>query len=190
MTILSSHQNIISLNLYHIVYCLRTCSELEQKSDILAEWLQQINWVRYDVEKDAESYLYMKYKHEKFLSNHETAFVSKRYSYWKEATIVFRKHQTSDCHCEAMEELLVLPHINCRSCQVTECSILFTKFTGINIRTFILQRFPGGISPNPLVAPHFACSIECSTHKCHCSYVNLFLLIISVFHILLSYRLA
>ena len=64
-----------------MVYCLRTCSELEQKSDILAEWLQQINWVRYDVGKDAESYLCMKYKHEKFFSNknRETAFVSKRY---------------------------------------------------------------------------------------------------------------
>ena len=132
----------------------------------------------------------MKYKHEKLISskNHETAFISKRYSYRKEVTIVFRKHQTSDCHCEAMKMLLVFPHINCRSWQVTECSNFVYTFTGINLRTLILQRFPGGISLYPLVAPNFACSIECSTHKCHCNYVNLFLLIISVFYILLSYR--
>jgi len=29
--------------------------------------------------------------------------------YWKEATTAFKKHQTSDCHREAVEALLVLP---------------------------------------------------------------------------------
>ena len=39
----------------------------------------------------------------------EPAFISKGYSYILEGSTTFRKHQTSDCHREAVEVLLVLP---------------------------------------------------------------------------------
>ena len=76
------------------------------------EWYQEHNWLHYDVGKDAAfCYLCMKCEHEKkFLSSikREPAFISKGYTYWKEATIAFKKHQSSDCHREAVEMLLVL----------------------------------------------------------------------------------
>ncbi len=39
----------------------------------------------------------------------DPAFISKGYTYWKEATSAFNKHQASDCHREANEALIVLP---------------------------------------------------------------------------------
>ena len=54
----------------------------------------------------------MKCEHEKkFFSSkkREPTFISKGYTYWKEATTAFKKHQTIDCHREAVEMLLVLP---------------------------------------------------------------------------------
>ena len=79
-----------------------------------AEWCQENDWLHYNVGKDAAfCYTCMKCEHEKkFLSSkkREPAFISKGYMYWKEATTAFKKHQTSDCHGEAVEALLVLPH--------------------------------------------------------------------------------
>ena len=61
-----------------------------------AEWCQGNNWLQYDVGKDAAfCYLCMKFEHEKkFLSSkkHEPAFISKGYTYWKEATTAFKKY--------------------------------------------------------------------------------------------------
>ena len=78
------------------------------------EWCQEHNWLHYDVGKDAAfCYLCMKCECEKkFLSSkkREPAFISKGYTYWKETTTAFKKHQTSDFHHEAVEMLLVLPH--------------------------------------------------------------------------------
>ena len=50
-------------------------------------------------------------REKKFLSSkkREAAFISKGYTYWKEATTALKKHQTSDCHREAVEILIVLP---------------------------------------------------------------------------------
>ncbi len=47
----------------------------------------------------------------KFLtsSKREPAFISRGFSYWKEATVAFGKHQVSQCHWEANEALVVLP---------------------------------------------------------------------------------
>ena len=47
----------------------------------------------------------------KFLtsSRREPAFISKGFTYWKEATSAFRKHQACDCHHEANEAIIVLP---------------------------------------------------------------------------------
>jgi len=47
----------------------------------------------------------------KFLAStkRESAFVSKGFTYWKEATIAFKKHQSSDCHKEATEAIVSFP---------------------------------------------------------------------------------
>ena len=47
----------------------------------------------------------------KFLtsSKREPAFISKGFTYWKEATSAFRKRQESDCHRDANEAVVVLP---------------------------------------------------------------------------------
>ena len=57
-------------------------------------------------------YLCMKASLEgKFLTStkRELSFISKGFTYWKEATTAFKKHQGSDCHREATEELVLLP---------------------------------------------------------------------------------
>ena len=54
----------------------------------------------------------MKANHEgKFLtsSKRDPAFISRGFTYWKEATSAFKKHQASECHKEASEALLLLP---------------------------------------------------------------------------------
>ena len=50
-------------------------------------------------------------KEKKFLcsSKREPAFISKGFTYWKEATTAFKKHEASDCHKEANEAVVVLP---------------------------------------------------------------------------------
>ena len=71
-----------------------------------AKWCQENNWLHYDVGKDAAfCYLYLKCEHKKFYSSKkcEPAFISKGYTHWKEVTTAFKKHQTSDCHREAVE---------------------------------------------------------------------------------------
>ena len=47
----------------------------------------------------------------KFLAStkREPAFVSRGFTYWKEATTAFKKHQSSDCHKEATEAIVSLP---------------------------------------------------------------------------------
>ena len=89
----------------------------------------------------------------------------KRYTYWKEATIAFKKHHTSDWHCEAMEVLLVLPQCTTDLANLQIAVNLFTKSTQIKLRTLILQRSPGGMSPYPP-----SCStlrmFDCSTQLC------------------------
>lgn len=42
-------------------------------------------------------------------SKKEPAFISKGFTYWKEATTAFKKHQASDCHREANEAIVLLP---------------------------------------------------------------------------------
>ena len=86
----------------------------------------------------------------------------KRYIHWKEATIAFKKHQTSEWHCEAMKVLLVLPQCITNLANLQNAVILFTKFTQSNLRTLILQRSPGDMSPDP---PSYStlCMFDCST---------------------------
>lgn len=47
----------------------------------------------------------------KFLTStkRDPSFITKGFTYWKEATTAFRKHQQSECHKEATEALISLP---------------------------------------------------------------------------------
>ena len=47
----------------------------------------------------------------KFLAStkRDPAFISRGFTYWKEATTAFKKHQASDCHREATEAVVLLP---------------------------------------------------------------------------------
>ena len=39
----------------------------------------------------------------------DPSFVKRGFSYWKDATIAFKKHESSDCHKEAVHVSIVLP---------------------------------------------------------------------------------
>ena len=41
--------------------------------------------------------------------NAEDALISKGFSNWKLATSVFRQHELSNCHKEAVEKIITLP---------------------------------------------------------------------------------
>lgn len=58
----------------------------------------------------------------KFLTStkREPAFLTKGFSYWKEATTAFNKHQASDCHREATA-------VNLPQQESDVCDVLSTK---------------------------------------------------------------
>ena len=80
-----------------------------------AEWCSDAiyPWLHYDVSSDsAFCYLCMTAVHEGKLlasSKKDAAFLSKGYTYWKETTTAFKKHQASQCHREANEAINLLP---------------------------------------------------------------------------------
>ena len=91
----------------------RTFGKKTEQRSFRAEWCTSYQWLHYDVKLDpAFCYLCMTASHEgKFLASMrlDPAFVSKGFTYWKEATTAFKKHQASDCHREATEALVILP---------------------------------------------------------------------------------
>lgn len=78
-----------------------------------AEWCELFPWLHYSIDQDAAfCYLCMTAQHEgKFLAStkRDPAFVSRGYTYWKEATTAFKRHQSSDCHKEAVQAVVSLP---------------------------------------------------------------------------------
>ena len=78
-----------------------------------AEWCQQYPWLHYDVEQDtAFCYLCMTAEHQnKSLARRkrDPAFITKGFTYWKEATSAFKKHQLTDCHREATQVVIFQP---------------------------------------------------------------------------------
>ena len=42
----------------------------------------------------------------------DMAFISRGYQNWKDATAAFRKHESSSCHKQAVEQMIVLPATN------------------------------------------------------------------------------
>ena len=79
-----------------------------------SNWCQRYKWLHYDTSSDAAfCYLCMRAEKEgKLLAStrKEPAFISKGFTYWKEATTAFNKHQTSTCHKEANEAINLLPN--------------------------------------------------------------------------------
>ena len=79
-----------------------------------ADWCQKYPWIHYDAAKDAAfCYVCMSAAHEgKFLvsTKRDPAFLTRGFTYWKEATVAFNKHQSSDCHMEATEAMIMLPN--------------------------------------------------------------------------------
>jgi hypothetical protein len=77
------------------------------------EWSEQYDWLHYDVGLDAAfCYLCMKCEQEKkFLAStkRDPAFISKGFTYWKDANAAFKKHLSSVCHKEAVDSLINLP---------------------------------------------------------------------------------
>ena len=78
-----------------------------------AEWCDTYPWLHYDkVSNSAFCHLCMRAASQgKFLAStkRDPAFISTGYTYWKEATSAFKKHQASASHREAHEALVLLP---------------------------------------------------------------------------------
>ncbi len=78
-----------------------------------SEWCDKFPWLHYSVELDAAfCHLCMQASFEgKLLTStkRDPSFITKGFTYWKEATTAFRKHLQSECHKEATEALISLP---------------------------------------------------------------------------------
>ena len=78
-----------------------------------ATWCEDYPWIHYDKASDsAFCHLCMRAVSEgKLLAStkHDPAFISSGYTYWKEVTTAFKRHQASACHREANEALIMLP---------------------------------------------------------------------------------
>ena len=78
-----------------------------------SHWCDTHKWLHHDKVADAAfCHLYMRaQKERKLLSSHrrEPAFITSGFTNWKEVNKGFSKHQTSDCHKEAIQALCLLP---------------------------------------------------------------------------------
>ena len=78
-----------------------------------SDWCEKYDWLHYNVEKDAAfCHLCMRAEAErKFLAStkREPTFIKTGFTYWKEGTAAFKKHEASSCHREAMQSLVILP---------------------------------------------------------------------------------
>ena len=80
-----------------------------------AQYFTTWPWLTYDVEKDVVfCHLCVKSMQAKKMTakRADPSFTQRGFAYWKDATIAFKKHASSDCHKEAVEVSIVLP----RSC--------------------------------------------------------------------------
>ena len=72
-------------------------------------WGRPYVWLHYDVSSDsAFCHLCMTAAYEGKLiasTKKDPAFFTKEFTYWKEATTAFKKHEASQCHKEAANEL-------------------------------------------------------------------------------------
>ena len=70
-----------------------------------AEYFRTWPWLTYDIEKDV---VFCQGK-KKAIKRSDPSFLQRGFSYWKDATIAFKKHESSACHKEAVEVSIVLP---------------------------------------------------------------------------------
>ena len=71
-------------------------------------WYKSWPWLQYDEEKDVVyCHTCVRALKQKMTSSKiDAAFVFKGFSNWKDATISFRKHDSSRCHKEAVEKMV------------------------------------------------------------------------------------
>ena len=83
------------------------------KRSFQAAWFKQWTWLHYSEEDDAAfCFLCVKaYKEDRKLSckNLDPAFISTGFTNWKDASVKFRSHDTSNFHKEVVEKLVTLP---------------------------------------------------------------------------------
>lgn len=81
-----------------------------------ASWFLRWKWLHYDEANDLVfCHPCMKAHAEGKLRCRtlEPAFIRKGFSNWKDATSLFRKHEESSCHKEAVEAVITLPRVTC-----------------------------------------------------------------------------
>ena len=82
------------------------------KRSFRSNWCEEFSWLHYDIRLDAAfCHVCMTASHGKKLmasTRRDPAFIKNGHTYWKEATTAFRKHQSSECHREAVKAV-VLP---------------------------------------------------------------------------------
>eukprot|EP00117_Sycon_ciliatum_P030833 scpid51445/ scgid24231/ len=91
----------------------RTFGAKKEERSFRMDWCEKFAWLHYDVEKDvAICHVCLTADVEKkFLAStkRDLASISKGFTYWKDATASFKKHQTSKSHQEAVSATEVLP---------------------------------------------------------------------------------
>ena len=109
-------------------------------------WGRSYPWLHYDVSSDsAFSHLCITAAYEGKLiasTKEDPAFLTKGFTYWKEATTAFKKHEASQCHEETNEVINLLPkqvsdigemlskkHSDQRQ-QTRRCSLEFSRILG------------------------------------------------------------
>ena len=80
----------------------------KDERSFLPDWCDKYDWLHYDAEKDA-AFCYLCMKTDLSSTRRDPAFISKGFTYWKEATTAFKKHQESECHREASKAILSPP---------------------------------------------------------------------------------
>ena len=78
----------------------------KEERSFRAEWCDKYTWLHYDIVKYA-AYCYTCMKAGRFLfsTKYDPSFITRGFTYWKDETSAFQKHQASCCHCEAVTPL-------------------------------------------------------------------------------------
>jgi hypothetical protein len=85
------------------------------KRSFQSSWFNKWTWLHYVEDKDlALCFACYKAKVENKLnwaSNADEAFISKGFSNWKDASVKFANHESSNCHKEAVLKVVTLPAV-------------------------------------------------------------------------------
>ena len=84
----------------------------EKKRSVQSNWFQSWTWLHYQESSDELfCFLCVKAYQQKKIHNTKTeqTFISTGFSDWKKATEKFKKHESSQCHKESLEQIIVLP---------------------------------------------------------------------------------